>query len=86
MRGSIFKITTFIESIYTWKEKAKQQSQSEKASSHMHVELPPLVSDEATGVCIPIGNQEILLAAVCKSPGRTWNDVPVWRRVRILPP
>jgi hypothetical protein len=40
----------------------------------MHVDLPPLVSVEATGVCIPIGNQEILLAAVYKSPGRTWSD------------
>jgi hypothetical protein len=40
----------------------------------MHVDLPPLISVEATGVCIPIGNQESLLEAVYKSPGRTWND------------
>jgi exonuclease III len=36
--------------------------------------IPPnhadLVSVEATGVCIPIGNSEVLLAAVYKSPGR----------------
>jgi hypothetical protein len=27
------------------------------------VDLPPLVSVEATGVCIPIGNSEVLVAA-----------------------
>jgi hypothetical protein len=36
---------------------------------HNHVDLPPLVSVEATGVCIPTGNSKVLLAAVCKSPG-----------------
>jgi hypothetical protein len=35
-----------------------------KGIPHKHVDLPPLVSVEATGVCIPIGNTEILLAAV----------------------
>jgi hypothetical protein len=40
---------------------------------HNHVELPPLVSVEATGICIPIGNSEVLLAAVYKYPGRAWN-------------
>jgi hypothetical protein len=43
----------------------------------MHVDLPPLVSVEATGVCIPIGNQEILLAAVYKFPGCNWNDADI---------
>jgi hypothetical protein len=43
----------------------------------MHVDLPPLVSVEATAVCIPIANQEILLADVYKSPGRTWNEADV---------
>jgi hypothetical protein len=28
----------------------------------------------ATGVCIPIGYREVLLAAVYKSPGHAWND------------
>jgi hypothetical protein len=28
---------------------------------HDHVELSPLVSVEATGVCIPIGDSEVLL-------------------------
>jgi hypothetical protein len=77
MIGSIFKITTFIESIATRKEKAGLPLQSEKASPHMNVGLPPLISLEATGVCIPIGNQEILIAAVYKSPGCAWNDAEI---------
>jgi hypothetical protein len=32
---------------------------------------------EATGDCIPIGNREILLADVYKSPGRTWSDADI---------
>jgi hypothetical protein len=43
----------------------------------MHVDLPPLVSVEATGVCIPIGKREVLLAAVYRSPGRTWIDADI---------
>jgi hypothetical protein len=31
--------------------------------------LPSLVSVKATEVCIPVGNDEVLLAAVYKSPG-----------------
>jgi hypothetical protein len=42
-----------------------------------HVELPPLVSIEATGIYLPIGNSEVLLAAVYKSLGRAWNDPDV---------
>jgi exonuclease III len=38
------------------------------------VDLPLLVSVEATGVCIPTGNSEVLLAPVYKSPGRSWSD------------
>jgi hypothetical protein len=41
-----------------------------KGIPHNHVDLPPLVSVEATGVCIPDGNSEIVLASVYKSPGR----------------
>jgi hypothetical protein len=44
---------------------------------HMNVGLPRLVSAEATGVCIPIANQEVLIAAVYKSPGRTGNDADI---------
>jgi hypothetical protein len=39
--------------------------------------LHPLVSIEATGACIPIGNSEVLLAAVYKSPGRAWSDADI---------
>jgi hypothetical protein len=35
-----------------------------------NVDLPPLISAEATGVCIPIGKRKILLAAVYKSSGQ----------------
>jgi hypothetical protein len=34
----------------------------------------PLLSVEATGVCIPIGNTEMLLAALYKPPQRLWSD------------
>jgi exonuclease III len=44
---------------------------------HMNVDLPRLTLEEATGVCIPIGNQEILIAAFYKSPGSTWNDADI---------
>jgi hypothetical protein len=37
-----------------------------KGIPHSHVYLPPPVSIEATGICIPLGNTELLLAA--------WND------------
>ncbi|PNF22596.1 hypothetical protein B7P43_G12673 [Cryptotermes secundus] len=60
-----------------------------KCIPHNHVDLPPLVSVEATGVCIPIGNSEVLLAAVYKSPGRAWSDSDItellsFRRKSIL--
>jgi exonuclease III len=44
---------------------------------HMHVDLPPLVSVAATGVCISIGKREILLAGVYRSAGRTWTDADI---------
>jgi exonuclease III len=48
-----------------------------KGIPHKHVDLPPLISVEATRVCIPIGNTETLPAAVYKSPGRTWGDADI---------
>jgi hypothetical protein len=45
-----------------------------KAIPHKHADLPPLLSIKAAGVCIPIGDSELLLAAVYKSPGHAWND------------
>jgi hypothetical protein len=48
-----------------------------KGIPHNHVDLPPHVSKKAIGVCILIGNNEVLLAAACKSPGYTWNDADI---------
>jgi hypothetical protein len=45
-----------------------------KGIPYNNVNLPPFVSIEATGVCISIGNSEVLLAAVYKPPGRAWSD------------
>jgi hypothetical protein len=39
-----------------------------KGIPYTHTDLPPLVCVEATGVCIPIDNSKVLLAAVLKSP------------------
>jgi hypothetical protein len=56
---------------------------------HNRVDLPPLVSVEATGICIPVGNSEVLPAAVYKSPGKAWSDADIiellsFRRKSIL--
>jgi len=48
-----------------------------KGIPHAHVDILSLVSEEATGVCIPNGNSEVLLAAVYKTPGYTWSDVNI---------
>jgi hypothetical protein len=50
-----------------------------KGIPHNHVDLPPLISIEATGVCILIGNSEILLAYIYKSPGRAWTDADIMK-------
>jgi exonuclease III len=47
------------------------------AVPHNHVDLPHLFSVEATEVCITIGNNEVLLAAVYKSPGRVWSNADI---------
>jgi hypothetical protein len=39
-----------------------------KGTPHVCVNLPPLLSAEATGFCMPIENAEMVLAAVHKSP------------------
>jgi hypothetical protein len=44
---------------------------------HMPADLPPLLSVEATGVCIPIGKREVLLAAVYRCPERIWTDADI---------
>jgi hypothetical protein len=48
-----------------------------KGIPHNHVDLPPLDTVEATGVCITVGNSEVLLAALYKSPGRAWSDADI---------
>jgi hypothetical protein len=40
-----------------------------KGIPHKHVDIPPLTSVEAIGVCILIGNSEVLLAVLYKSLG-----------------
>jgi hypothetical protein len=56
-----------------------------KGIPHNHVDLRPLVSVEATGVCIPIGNSKVLLAAVYKSPGRAWSDADITELLSFKP-
>jgi hypothetical protein len=63
MRDSSFQIITFIELIVSQAQKAELPLQLESIP-HNHVDLPPFATVEATGVCIPIGNSELLLAAV----------------------
>jgi hypothetical protein len=48
-----------------------------KGITHNHADLPPLVSVEAIGVCIPILKSELLLTAVYKSPSRAWSDADI---------
>jgi hypothetical protein len=76
MRGSIFQITMFIISTASRVQRAELPLQL-KGIPHNHVDLSPLVSIEATGVCIPIGNSELLLAAVYKSPGSACGDAGI---------
>jgi hypothetical protein len=42
------------------------------------VDLPPLDTTEATGICIPNGNSEVLLAADYKPLGKAWSDAHVF--------
>jgi hypothetical protein len=56
-----------------------------KGIPHNHVNITPLVSLEATGVCIPIGNSEILLATVYKTQGRAWCDVDITELLSFRP-
>jgi hypothetical protein len=41
------------------------------------VNLPPFLSIETRGVCILIGNTEMFLAEVYKSPQRLWSDADI---------
>jgi hypothetical protein len=44
-----------------------------KGSHHNHLDLPPLISIEGTGVCVSIGNSEVLIAAVYVTKPRLEN-------------
>jgi hypothetical protein len=48
-----------------------------KGISYNNVDLPPLITLEATRVCVPIGSSEILLEALHKFPGRAWMDAEI---------
>jgi hypothetical protein len=48
-----------------------------KGIPHTCVDLPPVLSVEATGVYIPIGNTEMFLAAPYKSPQRLFSDIDI---------
>jgi hypothetical protein len=52
-----------------------------KGIPHDHIELPALVSVEATGVCITVGNVVVLLAAGYKSPDPPWNNTDIHKPV-----
>jgi hypothetical protein len=56
--------------------KAELPLQLEKASLTTLQTCPPF-SVEATGICIPTGNNEVILAAVYEFPGRAWNDADI---------
>jgi hypothetical protein len=51
---------------------------------HNHVDLPPLLSIEATRIFIPTGNGEVLVVAVYKSPGQVWNDADITKLLSLL--
>jgi hypothetical protein len=59
MIDSLFQIITFIGLTVTQEENAVR-----KGIPHNLADLPLLASIEASGVCIPVGNSEVLLTAV----------------------
>jgi hypothetical protein len=48
-----------------------------KGIPHTYVDLPPLVSLEATEISIPIGHTEMLLASIYKFPLGAWRDADI---------
>jgi hypothetical protein len=81
MRGSLFQIIIFIGLTASRGKKAKLPLWLENAYPQPRILLPH-VSVEATGVCIPTGNIEVLLAAINKSPGHAWNDAYIIELLR----
>jgi hypothetical protein len=51
--------------------------QSKKCIPHNHVDLPPLVLAEATGVWRSTGSSKILLTAIYKFLGYAWSDTDI---------
>jgi hypothetical protein len=45
--------------------------------SHTCADLPLLLSLDATGIFMPIGNSEMFLPADYKSPLRLWSDTAI---------
>jgi hypothetical protein len=48
-----------------------------KGILHTCTDIPLFLPVDAAGICIPIGNSEMLLAAVYKSPQRLWSDASI---------
>jgi hypothetical protein len=57
--------------------KAELPLQLRETFLHTCADLPPLLSVETTGVCIPTGNTGMFLAAVYTSPQRQWSDTNI---------
>jgi hypothetical protein len=76
MGESLFRIIAFIV-LTASRKKGGTAVAVRKDIPHKHVDLLPRVSIEARGMCIPTGNSEVLLAAVCKSEGHAWNDTGI---------
>jgi hypothetical protein len=73
MRGPLFQITTFIETTATRTEETELPLRLEEAFPIIMPNYHSFFNVEATGICTPIGNSEILLASVyiniCTVPG-----------------
>jgi hypothetical protein len=48
-----------------------------KGIPHTYVNLPLILSVQATGVCIPVGNTEIPVVGVFKFPQSLWSDTDI---------
>jgi hypothetical protein len=48
-----------------------------KGIPHTCADPPPLLSVGATGICIQIGNTEMILALVYISPANLWSDTDI---------
>jgi hypothetical protein len=77
MRGSLFQIINYLTVRFPGR-KGGTSDAVRKAIPHNHVDLPHLALIEAIRVCIPTGNNEVLLASVYKSPGHAWNDADIF--------